>query len=119
MKREVRKLERYSKEVRLVVREKLKTTEDVKSYIVQTKKEIENVSKVRQGYRNKLRNCKDEEKIKDYKNRRNECTAVLDKYRKNLKIANYILYTQVYPPPYDTLLINGINHNIFLSLIVK
>lgn len=91
MQGEVRKLERYSKEVRLIVKEKLKTTEDVKKYILQTESNIEKTANLRQKYRNKLRNCKDEEKIKDYKNRRNECTAVLDKYRKSLKIANYIL----------------------------
>ncbi len=36
MKQEVRKMERYSNEIRLIVTEKLKTSEDVKSYISQT-----------------------------------------------------------------------------------
>lgn len=91
MKQEVRKMERYSNEIRLIVTAKLKTTEDVKGYIEQTEKDIENVTNLRQKYRNKLRNCKDDNWIKEYKEKRNECTTVLNKYRKNLKIANWIL----------------------------
>lgn len=91
MKQEVRKMELYSNEIRLIVSEKMKTTEDVKCYISQTKKDIEDITNVRQKYRNKLRNCKDDKLIKEYKEKRNECTTILDKYRKNLKIANCIL----------------------------
>ena len=91
MKQEVRKMERYSNEIRLIVTEKLKTTEDVKSYITQTEKDIEDVTNLRQKYRNKLRNCKEDNLIEEYKEKRNECTTTLNKYRKNLKIANYIL----------------------------
>ena len=91
MKQEVRKMERYSNEIRLIVTEKLKTTEDVKSYIAQTEKDIEDVTNLRQKYRNKLRNCKEDNLIEEYKEKRSECTTTLNKYRKNLKIANYIL----------------------------
>ena len=38
MKQEVRKMERYSNEIRLIVTAKLNTTEDVKNYISQTEK---------------------------------------------------------------------------------
>ncbi len=48
MKQEVRKMERYSNEIRLIVSEKIKTTEDVKNYISQTEKDIDNVTNVRQ-----------------------------------------------------------------------
>lgn len=91
MKQEVRKMERYSNEIRLIVSEKIKTTEDVKNYISQTEKDIDNVTNVRQKYRNKLRNCKDDILIKEYKEKRDECTTILNKYRKKLKTANYIL----------------------------
>ena len=91
MKQEVRKMERYSNEIRLIVTQKLKTIEDVKSYITQTEKDIKDVTNLRQKYRNKLRNCKDDNLIKEYKEKRNECTTILNKYRKNMKIANYIL----------------------------
>ena len=81
MKQEVRKMERYSNEIRLIVTAKLNTTEDVKKlYFTNWKK-----------YRNKLRNCTDDNLIKEYKTKRDECTTILNKYRKNLKIANYVL----------------------------
>lgn len=91
MRREVRKMERYSNETRLIVTEKLKTTEDVKKYILQTEKDIEDVTNLRQKYRNKLRNCKENNLIEEYKAKRDECTTILNKYRKNLKTANWIL----------------------------
>lgn len=91
MKQEVRRMERYSNEIRLIVSEKIKTTEDVKSYISQTEKDIENITKLRQEYRNKLKNCKDDNLTKEFKTKRDECTTMLNKYRKNLKIANCIL----------------------------
>ena len=91
MRQEVRKMERYSKEIRLIVTEKIKTVEDVKSYILQTEENIKYVASIRQKYRNKLRNCTDDKLIKEYKNKRDECTNVLNIYRKNLKTANCIL----------------------------
>ena len=91
MKQEVRKMQRYTNEIRLIVTGKLKTFDDVKNYISQTEKDIESVINLRQKYRNKLRNCTDDILIKEYKTKRDECTTMLDKYRKNLKIANYIL----------------------------
>lgn len=91
MRQEVRKMERYSNEIRLIVPQKMKTKDDVEKYIVRTEKDIENVSNLRQKYRNKLRHCKDDKLIKEYKTKRDKCTTVLNKYRRNLKIANDIL----------------------------
>ena len=91
MQREVRKMERYSKQIRLIVTENLKTIEDVNNYILQTKNNIQEITNLRQKYRNKLRNCKDDELILEYKKRRNECTSALNQYRDKLKIANGIL----------------------------
>ena len=91
MKQEVRKMQRYSNEIRLIVTEKLKTLNEVKNYISRTEKNIESVTNLRQKYRNKLKNCTDDNLIKEYKTKRDECTTMLNKYRKNLKIANYIL----------------------------
>ena len=60
MKQEVRKMQRYSNEIRLIVTEKIKTVDDVKNYIAKTEKDIESVTNLRQKYRNKLRNCTDD-----------------------------------------------------------
>ena len=91
MKRAIRKMKRYSNETRLVVSEKLKTINDVEDYILKTEKDIDDFIKARQKYRNKLRNCKDNEKIAEYKTKIGEFTKVLNNYRRNLKIAKQIL----------------------------
>ena len=91
MKQAVRKMQRYSNQITLVSREKLKTIEEVKDYIVGTKKNMEGVTSIRQKYRNKLRNCKDEKTINEYKSKIFDCTDVLKIYRKNIKIANQII----------------------------
>ena len=91
MKQEVRKMQRYSNEIRLIVKEKLQTTDNVKSYISQTEKNITQVIEIRQKYRNKLRNCKNNELIEEYKTKRDECTTILKNYRNSLKIANQII----------------------------
>jgi hypothetical protein len=91
MRRKVRKMERYSNTIRLIVTEKIKTVDDVKNYIAQTEKDIADVTGIRQKYRNKLRNCTDENLIKEYKTKKDDCTTILNKHRKNLKIANWIL----------------------------
>lgn len=91
MKRAVRQMDRYSNEIRLIVTEKIKTVEDVKSYITRTEENIKEVTDLRQKYRNKLRNCKDDKLIEEYKLKISDCTNVLTRYRKNIKIANCIL----------------------------
>lgn len=91
MKQEVRKMERYSNEIRLIAKEKLQTIDNVKSYISQTEKNIAEVTEIRQKYRNKLRNCTDDELIKQYKTKRDECTTILKDYRNKLKVANQII----------------------------
>lgn len=91
MKREVAKLERYSNQIRLVASEKLETIEDVKEYISNKTKEIADVTAVRQKYRNKLRNCTDEDLIKEYKEKRDMCTTLLKEYRNKVKVANQII----------------------------
>ena len=58
MKRAVRQMERYSNQTRLIVKEKLNTIEDVKVIFHKLKKDIAEITQVRQKYRNKLRNCK-------------------------------------------------------------
>ena len=76
MKQEVRKIQRYSNQIRLVVKEKLPTIDEVKNYILQTEKDIVNVTNIRQKYRNKLRNCTDNDLINEYKVKRDNCTTI-------------------------------------------
>ena len=91
VRREIRKMERYSNGVRLMSKEKLTTIDDVKEYITRTEEQIKDITNIRQKYRDKLRNCTNNELIKEYKAKRDSYTIILKKYRTNLKIANYIL----------------------------
>ena len=91
MKREVAKLKRYSNQMMLATSEKLVTIEDVKVFISKTTEDIADVTAVRQKYRNKLRNCTNEDSIKEFKKKRDMCSALLKDYRNKLKIANQIL----------------------------
>ncbi len=91
IKETVRKLKRYSNQVILVTTEKLTTKGDVKKYITKTSKDIEKTIELRQKYRNKLRRCKDNMIIVEYKTKICKFTTILEKYRKNLKVANQIL----------------------------
>lgn len=91
MKEARRQLERYSNQVKLVCREKLETIDDVKDFITKTSNEIEEVISVRQKYRNKLRNCKDENLINEYKAKISDCSNFLKIRRFDLKVANQII----------------------------
>ena len=91
IKEAVRKLKRYSNQIRLVTTEKLTTTGDVKKYITKTSGDIENTIELRQKYRNRLRRCKYNKLIAEYKTKITDLTTILEKYRKSLKVANQIL----------------------------
>lgn len=91
MKEEVRKLQRYSNQVRLVCKENLKTLDDVKAFISKINDKMNDYNDLRQKYRNKLRNCKDEGLINEYKVKISDCSLIIKKYRYNLKIANQII----------------------------
>ena len=94
MKEEVRKLQRYSNQVRLVCKEKLNTLDEVKVFISKINDEINDYIDLRQNYRRKSRNCKDEELVKEYKSKISDCSLIIRKYRYDLKIAKKILESE-------------------------
>ncbi len=91
MKEEVRKLQRYSNQVRLVCKEKLNTLDELKVFISKINDEINDYIDLRQNYRRKSRNCKDEELVKEYKSKISDCSLIIRKYRYDLKIASQII----------------------------
>ena len=91
MKEEVRKLQRYSNQVRLVCKEKLNTLDEVKVFISKINDEINDYIDLRQNYKRKSRNCKDEELVKEYKSKISDCSLIIRKYRYDLKIASQII----------------------------
>lgn len=88
---EVRKLHRYSKEVILVVEEKLETNDDVEQFIKTMEQDVESTKSAREKYRNKLRNCSDEVKVAELKAKRDACTQIIAELRAKIKTANWIL----------------------------
>lgn len=91
MKREIRKLNVYISEMDLIAKQNFNTTEDVKTFIADTENKIKETSDKRQKYRNKLRNCKDEKIIKEYKETISYYTKILQDCRKDIKTANLII----------------------------
>ena len=86
-----RHLDRYSRQVTLVSNKKLHTLDDVKAFITDTDKEIKEVTELREKVYNKLRYCDDDDRIRELKKSRDDCTTLLRQLRKEKKIALTII----------------------------
>ena len=86
-----RHLDRYSRQVTLVSNKKLHTLDDVKAFITDTDKEIKEVTELREKVYNKLRYCDDDDRIRELKKSRDDCTTLLRQLRKERKIALTII----------------------------
>lgn len=75
----------------LVSNKKLYTIDDVKIFISDTDKEIKEVIELREKVYNKLRRCDDDDRIKELKNSRDDCTTLLRQLRREKKIALTII----------------------------
>lgn len=91
MREALRKIDRYSRQVRLVCKHKLDTVDDVKTFIAQTETQMGEITTQRNGIYNKLRRCADPERISELKAQRDVCTSQLAILRKDKKIAGTIL----------------------------
>ncbi|MFR5876373.1 MAG: relaxase/mobilization nuclease domain-containing protein [Eubacterium sp.] len=91
MKQAWRKIDRYSNQVRLISKYNLNDTNDVKQFIADNQEQIVLITNQRNQIYNKLRRCKDENKIFALKSERDICTKQLTKLRKEIKTANAIL----------------------------
>lgn len=91
MKQAWRKIDKLSEQVRLISKYNLDDATDVKQLIADNQEQIVTISHQRNQIYNKLRRCKDTEKISELKSERNICTKQLTKLRKEIKTANAIL----------------------------
>lgn len=91
MRAAVRKLERYSRQVRLVCKHGLRDTEAVQVFIQQTSSDMEAVTAVRNSCYNKLRRCKDPDTTKELKAKRDACTRELKRLRREKQTAKQII----------------------------
>lgn len=70
---------------------KLNTLDDVKSFITDTDKEIKEIIELRKKVYNKLRHCDNDDRIRELKKSRDDCTTLLRQFRKEKKIALTII----------------------------
>lgn len=91
MRQACRKLDRYSKEINLICREKLNSLDDVQNFIFTSKKEICLLENERQHIYNKLRRCTDPEIKSELLSKRDSYTSALKLLRKDVRTANNIL----------------------------
>lgn len=91
MKQAWRKIDKLSEQVRLISKYNHDDATDVKQLIADNQEQIVTISHQRNQIYNKLRRCKDTEKISELKSERNIYTKQLTKLRKEIKTANAIL----------------------------
>ncbi len=91
MKQAWRKIDKLSAQVRLISKYNLDDTNDVQQFIADNQEQIVLVINQRNQIYNKLRRCRDTDKILHLKSERDICTKQLTKLRKEIKTANAIL----------------------------
>ena len=91
MKQAWRKIDKLSNQVRLISKYDLYDTDEVKQFISDNKKQIVTIANQRNQIYNKLRRCKDTDKISRLKSERDCCSAKLKRLRTEIKTANAIL----------------------------
>lgn len=91
MREECRKLDEISRQVRLICREKFKTTDDAAVFIEKQNGTLQNLKSERDKCYNKLKRCDDPTLILEIKERRDQISAAMAGIRKEKKIAEKII----------------------------
>lgn len=91
MKQAWRKIDKLSQQVRLISKYKFDDVNDVQQFIDDSQEQIVIITNQRNQIYNKLRRCKDTDKILSLKFDRDVCTKQLTRLRKEIKTANTIL----------------------------
>lgn len=91
MKEAWRKIDRYSNQVILISKYNLDDTDKVRQFIKDNKEQIAIITNQRSQIYNKLRRCKDTDKIASLKSDRDRCSVKLKRLRTEIKTADTIL----------------------------
>ncbi|MCM1285927.1 MAG: relaxase/mobilization nuclease domain-containing protein [Acetobacter sp.] len=91
LKQAWRKIDKLSNQVRLISKYNLNDANDVQQFIKNNTEQIVLITNQRNQVYNKLRRCKDENKIFALKFERDVCTKQLTRLRKEIRTANAIL----------------------------
>lgn len=86
----VRRLHELSSQIKLISREKLKTTDDVQCFVERKSGEMRGLIGERQKLYNRLRRCDNSEEIRDIKTTRDELTKRIVSIRNDIKLAKKI-----------------------------
>lgn len=86
-----RRVDRLTRQVRLIAQEKLNSLEEVHSFIADIDKSISEITTARTQVYNKLRRCQDDGRREELFAERDDCTARLTRLRKQKKIALTII----------------------------
>ena len=90
MRQELRILDMYSAQVRLIVKENLNTTDDVAALIDSKNQQIGTLTEQRNKIYNRLRRCNGTDQISQLKSQRDQLTKELTSLRKDIKTAQQI-----------------------------
>ena len=86
-----RMCDKYSACARLMAREHLRTDADVKTFISDSERKMDDLSATRNKIRNKLRRTSEPDQIEQLKAERDELTAKISKLRKDIRTADFTL----------------------------
>lgn len=86
-----RKVDRYSNQVILISKYKFDDANDVQQFVDDSQEQVAIITNQRNQIYNKLRRCKDTDKISTLKFERDCCSAKLKRLRNEIKTANTIL----------------------------
>ena len=94
LREDLRRIDKYSRQVRLLCSRKINSNEELESFIAQTEKDMEAVKAARNKVYNQLRRCNDEDEILRLKQKRDLQTKTLKALRSDLKTAHSVFETQ-------------------------
>ncbi len=94
MRMEVRKMEKYSSQTRLLCYNKIVTIEELLSFLELRKNDVKSLENSRNKIYNKLRGTKDTDKITELKAKRDVISAKMKEYRRDIFLADDILKRQ-------------------------
>lgn len=91
LRADVRKLEEYSEQARLLCREQIDTAEQLQAYMEKVQEQIPVLVKERERIYKQISRCKDERRLPAFTQKRDTLTAAISKLRKDLKNAKVVM----------------------------
>lgn len=80
----IKKMDSFSRQTILICKNNIETLEDLSRFVDKTKDDLSQLEKIRQRYRNKIRYTKDENEVKQLKEKAKSLTPEIAKLRKQL-----------------------------------